>query len=70
MIKIVSMDDLKASYAKIDNFPSNLISPGIYLYRLQEYEERLDQNAPRLFCPESNANVDFLQVDEVEKGWC
>lgn len=62
------MDDLKRSYKDIDNFPSNLISPGIYLYRLQEYKDRLDQNASRLFCPETNSNVDFLQADEVHKG--
>jgi len=64
------MDDLNNSYAHVDNFPSNLISPGIYPYRLEEYEKRLDQNASRLFCPEINAVVDFLQVDEAEKGRC
>jgi hypothetical protein len=63
------MDDLNRSYAYIDHFPSNLVSPGIYSYRLKEYEDRLDRNANRLFCSEANAAVDFLQIiDEVQKG--
>jgi len=68
MNKTLSMEDLKASYANVDNFPSNLISPGIYPYRLKEYKDRLDENAPRLFCSEADAVVDFLQVDEEQNG--
>jgi hypothetical protein len=68
MSKALSMDDLNSSYADIDNFPSNLVSPGIYAYRLKQYKDRLDQNAHRLFCSEENAAVDFLQVDEAQKG--
>jgi len=62
------MDHLKGSYADVDDFPSNLISPGIYSYRLKEYKDRLDEHAPRLFCSEANATVDFLQIDEDQNG--
>jgi hypothetical protein len=62
------MEALIHSYSEKDNFPINLISPGIYPYRLEEYKQRLADDAHRLFSSESRAAVDFLEFDEAQKG--
>jgi len=62
------METLNHAYLDIDKFPANLNLPGIYPYQLDEYRVKLDQNAPRLFCSETDAAVDILQLDEGQKG--
>jgi hypothetical protein len=64
------MEQFDESCHQAISYPSNLIAPNVPLLELEAIQQELEQQAPRLFCDESSASVDLLEVPSRGQGSC
>ena len=64
------MNDFVRSCNAAATYPKNLVSPGEYQHTLQSYVDHLDVREKDLFGVESNAALDFWDLDDGTTGSC
>jgi hypothetical protein len=61
-------DLLIESCKKASIFPKNIVHQFTPLHHLEGYFNRLDEQAPRLFCEDGQAALDIWEYDDNVKG--
>jgi hypothetical protein len=62
------MDALEESCREAAHYPTNLVLSGVSQLVLEATKEELHEHADRLFCDETSASVDFLEIGKAGDG--
>lgn len=64
------MEAFDTSYNDVASYPCNLVSSDVPALLLDGKRQELQQEAPRLFCDEGSASIDFIEIQTPGEGTC